>query len=48
MQHNRATIVTPNGARLNYDRRKQHCPDTVPIWNLCAPPKAASPKPDSM
>ncbi len=34
MQHDRATIVTPSGARLNYYRRKQHCSDTVPIWEL--------------
>ena len=34
MQHNRATIITPSGARLNYYRRKQHCSDTVPIWEL--------------
>ena len=34
MQHDRATIVTPSGARQNYYRRKQHCPDTVPIWEL--------------
>ena len=34
MLHDRATIVTPRGARLNYYRRKQHCSDTVPVWEL--------------
>jgi len=34
MLHDRATIVTPRGARLNYYRRKQHCSGTVPIWEL--------------
>ena len=34
MLHDRATIITPSGARLNYYRRKQHCSDTVPIWEL--------------
>ena len=36
MLHDRATIVTPSGARLNYYRRKRHCSDTVPVWDMGA------------